>query len=264
MPNALLARSLILERLSTRTRAGVLRLEVSPVATSTQVLALEAPVPRDGCAVFIADEQTAGQGRRGRNWVSPPASNLYMSVSRRFDLSLPALSGLSLVVGLVVVEALQGLGFAGIAVKWPNDIMVGDRKLGGVLIDVRADAQATAVVIGIGINVSMPPETGATVDQPWCDLSMLSGPPVSRDLLAAAILDVLLPALEEFATQGWPAFAVRWQHYDLLAGKSVRILEGARAHEGLAMGVDASGALRVRMDSGEHCFRGGEVSVRAA
>ncbi len=263
MPDALLERS-ILEKLSTRTRAGLRCLEVSPIADSTQAIALAAPVPLTGCAVFIADQQTAGRGRRGRAWVSPPASNLYMSVSRRFDLALPALSGLSLVVGLVIVEALHELGFAAIGVKWPNDIQADAGKLGGVLINLRADGAATSVVIGMGINVHMPGERGAEIDQPWCDLSMLPGPTVGREQLAASILGVLLPACDEFASAGWPAFASRWQRHDLLAGKAVRILEGACNHEGIAVGVDASGALRVRMGNGERCFHGGEVSVRAA
>lgn len=263
-----LDRDTIVRALRIATRAQVQQLSVVQETESTQTDALAAPIPVQGCAIFLADRQTAGSGRRGRSWVSPPSANLYMSVSRRFSGTPSALSGLSLAVGIALAEAINGAGFCAashVGVKWPNDLVVAQRKLGGVLIGLRSGADAgTDAVIGIGINVRMPPDAAALIDQPWCDLSQIGGESISRNALAAALLDGLLPALEEFDCRGLSAFGSRWQVLDSIVGKSVCILDGSRTHEGIALGITDAGALRLGIGGQERAFHGGEVSLRSA
>lgn len=255
----------ILSALDPAVRARVQSMTVDFETKSTQLRALDVvPRPRSS-AIFLAERQTGGQGRRGRSWVSPLAANLYMSVSRRFDAGLPALAGLSLVVGVAIAEALRAKGFSGVGVKWPNDLVVADRKLGGILIQLRTLAdRGTQAVVGIGINVRMPAGAATEIDQPWCDLSQMSDSLAPRNELAAALLDGVLPALDEFEDHGLAPFQERWARLDALLGKPVRLLDGAREIHGTSLGIADSGALRIRDGEREHLFHGGEVSLRPA
>ena len=276
-PMQLLDREEILAAMPAGSRAQVASLSVAFETNSTQADALAEPTPQGGCAVFLAERQTAGQGRRGRTWASPLAANLYMSISRRFPGGLAALSGLSLVVGIAVAEALNAQlsliqGKAGndsnasrIGVKWPNDLVAEGKKLGGILVQLRSDAGAgTQAVIGIGINVRMPESHAAQIDQAWCDLFDLDGGMLSRNALVAALLDALLPALMQFEHEGLSPFLPRWRRLDALADKPVRVLDGPAVHEGVSLGITESGALRVRQGAQERSFHSGEVSLRPA
>ena len=273
----LLDREKILSAMSESSRASVTALTVAEETTSTQADALAAPTPREGCAVFLAERQTAGQGRRGRSWASPPSANLYMSISRRFRNDLATMSGLSLAVGVTLAETLNDLssrrsGFSRdssspspIRVKWPNDLIANGQKLGGILIQLRSDAEAgTAAVIGIGINVHMPEDAAAQIDQPWCDLHTLGFDELSRNTLATNLLDQLVPSFELFEREGLLPFLPRWQQLDALAGQNVRVLDGALIHEGISLGITDSGALRIRLGDQERAFHSGEVSLRSA
>ena len=167
-------------------------------------------------------------------------------------------------VGVALADALHGLGFHAVRLKWPNDLVVAGRKLGGVLIDLRGEALGPCdAVIGFGLNVRMPADTG-DLGQPWCDLAGLGVPP-SRNALAAALLGTLLPALARFERDGLAPFATRWSALDALAGHAVRVHDGGRVHEGTALGIADDGALRVRHEDGDiRHWHGGEVSVRVA
>jgi BirA family biotin operon repressor/biotin-[acetyl-CoA-carboxylase] ligase len=244
-------------------RSELQGLEVDFETDSTQRQAQRQPAPGRGSRVHFAERQTAGQGRRGRHWHSPLAANLYFSVARRFGGGFAALSGLSLAVGVAVAEALHVAGYPQVRLKWPNDLMVEARKLGGILIELRGEAMGPCdAVIGVGLNVRMPPAPG-DIGQPWTDLATLAPPP-DRNVLAATLLDHLLPALARFDRDGLDAFAPRWTALDALAGRPVRVHQGGDARDGVALGIDASGALRVRHADGERAWHGGEVSVRDA
>ena len=230
---------------------------------STQSDALAAPTPMRGAAVYIADQQTSGQGRRGRAWISPPAANLYLTATRCFARPMSALSGLSVVTGIAIAESLRESGFAQVGVKWPNDLVAEGRKLGGVLIQLRAGTDSGAeAVIGIGLNVAMPALSAQQIDQPWCDLSQLALATVPRNQLVSRLLDHLLPALQLFEDESMAPFLARWTAVDALAGKTVRMTQSVGICEGIAAGITDAGALRVRTGAGEMNFQGSEVSVR--
>ena len=263
VPLELLDAATIVAALSAGARAELLGLEVDFETDSTQRQAQRQPAPARGSRVHFAERQTAGQGRRGRHWHSPLAANLYFSVARRFGGGFAALSGLSLAVGVAVAEALHAAGYPQVGLKWPNDLMVAARKLGGILIELRGEAMGPCdAVIGVGLNVRMPPGPGE-IDQPWSDLATLAPPP-GRNALAATLLDHLLPALARFDRDGLEPFAARWATLDMLAGRPVRVHQGSDTRDGVALGIDGSGALRVRHADGERAWHGGEVSVRDA
>jgi BirA family biotin operon repressor/biotin-[acetyl-CoA-carboxylase] ligase len=210
-------------------------------------------------AVLIADAQSAGRGRRGKAWHSPPEANLYLSMHARVGRSPQAVAGLSLVVGLATAEALHGLGHREVQVKWPNDLLARGRKLGGVLIELVGDA----ALIGLGLNLSMPAEATQAIDQPWIDLATLGGSD-TRARVAASILIAWLDALDRFAQEGLPAFLARWDLHDALAGREVRVLAGSEQLFGRACGIAPDGGLRVRFAAGERIFHSADVSLRAA
>ena len=216
-----------------------------------------------GVQVLLAERQSAGRGRRGRSWASPLAAHLYLSLQRRFDGGVAALAGLSIAVGVAAAETLRAFGFAAVGLKWPNDLLVGDRKLGGILIEFGGeDAGVVRAVIGIGINVRMPAAVATAIDQPWTDLCQLDAPLPSRNTLAAALIDAQVRALEQFVEAGLAPFLPRWRALDALRGRVIEVIAGARREQGIALGIADSGALRVRHADGERDYHSAEISVR--
>jgi BirA family biotin operon repressor/biotin-[acetyl-CoA-carboxylase] ligase len=239
-------------------------LEIGWSVGSTNSELLQCSAPSRGSRVLLAERQTGGRGRRGRSWASPLAAHVYLSVLRGFAGGLSKLGGLSLVAGVAVAEALRDHGVDQVSLKWPNDIAVDGHKLGGLLVEGGGEFAGPArAVIGLGINVHMPPAFAAEITQPWTDLATLLGPDVSRNDVVAWLLAALLPALETFEADGLAPFLPRYAVLDCLAGRSVRVEDGGTLYEGEALGLADDGALRVRIDGSERVFHAGEVSVRA-
>ena len=234
-------------------------------STSDRLLAVtELPAGRfDAC---LAEFQTAGRGRQGRHWLAPFASGLCLSVNWSFQDAPAALGALSLAAGVAILRALRAFEIAGLALKWPNDVVHGHRKLGGILIDMRGEAAGPAyVVVGVGINLHLPEEIRANLLAEGIEpvgLSELRGEMPRRSALAAAIVNELVLALEEFAARGLAGFTDEWRAADALADQPVRILQGGQSLEGRACGVDADGALLVDTGGARRRVLSGEVTVR--
>lgn len=210
---------------------------------------------------IVAEQQSAGRGRRGRQWVSPFGRNIYCSVIWHFDGGAAALEGLSLAVGVAVARALNTMGVEGIGLKWPNDVVWHGRKLAGILLEMAGDASGRCqVIIGIGINVAMAEANG--IDQPWVDAQTAAGRPVSRNQLLAQLLAELLPLLVRFEDEGFACCREDWAALDSFAGQPVAVHLGEQVILGVAGGVNASGALLVDTPQGRQAFHGGEVSLR--
>ncbi|WP_435594094.1 biotin--[acetyl-CoA-carboxylase] ligase [Proluteimonas luteida] len=268
-PLTLLDADAIRAALGDATRQRLAALDVAWTLDSTNAELLRRPMPGVAAQVLLAERQTGGRGRRGRIWQSPLAAHLYLSLQRGFDGGLARLGGLSLVAGITAVEALHGLGFGAVGLKWPNDLVVDDggvlRKLGGVLVEGGGEHAGPArAVLGIGINVQMPAGAAAGVDQPWCDLAMLSAmrAPPSRNALAAALVEAWVHALATFDRDGLAPFLARFAAVDVLAGRPVTVHGGSGDLAGEAAGIADDGALRVRLATGVRHFHAGEISVR--
>ena len=172
--------------------------------------------------------------------------------------------GLSLAVGVAVAKALQHLEVPNIALKWPNDILCGGAKLGGILIEMLGDAAGSCqAVIGIGLNVQMPARAGKEIDQRWTDIRSATGTGVSRNQILIALLDQLLPLLADYEDSGFSPWRERWLELDAHAGKEVIVSSGDRRTAGTARGIDETGALVLDTALGRQVVHGGEVSVRA-
>lgn len=230
-------------------------------STSSELLRRAASGVRDR-SVCLAERQSAGRGRRGRAWQMPLGGGLALSMFCRFDGAMASLAGLSLVAGLAAVDALARCGVDGVGLKWPNDLVARDAKLGGILVELGGDALGPChAVIGIGINLRLG-ATAAAIDQRVTDIETLARVP-SRNALAARLVESLDDRIDTFARDGFAAFAQRYAQCDVLHGREVDVLRANGTQRGIARGVDARGALRVAFADGERSVDSGEVSVRA-
>jgi len=215
-------------------------------------------------AIVLAETQTSGRGRRGKDWVSPFAANLYMSVLWSFEQGAEALEGLSLGIGVAARRALKHCGLKDVQLKWPNDIYVGQKKLGGILLEMVGDpAGQCAVVVGIGINVCMPRSAAETIDQDWSDVHTELGEPLSRNKLAGILIAEVFTILHDFQAQGFEPYREEWQSADAFKGRQATVTTPREALSGIVIGVDKSGALEMEMGDGKvQRFIGGELSLR--
>ncbi|MBS0486086.1 MAG: biotin--[acetyl-CoA-carboxylase] ligase [Proteobacteria bacterium] len=231
-------------------------------STNTQLLrnaAAGAPV----LSICLAEMQSAGRGRRGRAWISPLGANVCFSLLQRCAGGMGTLSGLSLVAGVALAQALEDCGATGIGLKWPNDVIVDGRKLAGILVEAGGEFLGPCfAVIGIGINLRLP--DGVDTGQPATDLARICAELPSRNFVVARVAARLVEALDCFETDGFGAFAQAYAARDALVGRPVRVHAAQGVRDGIADGVDARGALRVRHGATLATYDSADVSVRAA
>ncbi len=238
-------------------------LEIHRVIGSTNDVALRRLVEQpDRAFICTAEMQTAGRGRRGRHWVSPFGKNIYLSYGTSFDLDLAELGGLSIVVGMQVVDALREMGLIQVGLKWPNDILLDNGKLGGILVELkRLPGNRVGVVAGVGINLSISTHEARQIDQPW---SAAEGyQKISRNALLVSMSSRMISAFEVFKNEGFAAFMPYWSSYNLFSGSPISVFRGEAVFEGLDAGIDAEGNLLVATPSGVQAHNSGEVSMRA-
>jgi BirA family biotin operon repressor/biotin-[acetyl-CoA-carboxylase] ligase len=213
--------------------------------------------------VCLAEFQTAGRGRRGNRWIMPLGAGICMSLGWRFETPSSSPTRLSLVTGIGIMRTLQGFGIQGAGIKWPNDVMWGGRKVGGVLLEAsRGSSGFTSVIIGVGLNVAFPEQEIDLIDQPWIDIATIAGQRISRNSLTAKLLCELFEVLCAYEQQGWARFIEEWRRYGLLHGETVRLsLSNGGSIIGKTQGIDSEGALLVCVNGRIERYWSGEVSL---
>jgi BirA family biotin operon repressor/biotin-[acetyl-CoA-carboxylase] ligase len=256
--------------LSADVAARLASLEVFTELPSTNRQLLAAPPPPGNMRVCIAEYQTAGRGRRGRRWSAPLGAGLTLSVSWQFADTPPELAALTLAVGVVVRRILARVAGIDIALKWPNDLVWDQRKLGGILLELTAEGQGGChVVAGIGINVELPQAMLPSLSD-WprgaVDLATAThGAPPPRAVLAVALIDALAALFAGYSMDGFRAYREDWRAADYLRGRAVRIDEASGALLGTALGIEADGALLIETTTGaRQRVIAGDVTVRSA
>ena len=240
-----------------------LRIEVEREIDSTNAALKRRALSEDihGVALF-AETQSAGRGRLGRVWVSPPKSNIYLSLGWRTGLEPLELAGLSLAAGCAIGEGLERNFGLKMQLKWPNDLYLGGRKCGGVLIDlVQSSNQDWTIVVGVGLNVAMPNSGGNDIDQPWTDLGSHSVAPLTRNEVGGQLLGALAPLLSSWQVGAFSQWRESWSRRDLMAGHQITVQQGNHSISGRADGVDHSGALRIVTNEGLTVVQSGEASM---
>jgi BirA family biotin operon repressor/biotin-[acetyl-CoA-carboxylase] ligase len=238
------------------------QLEILQQATSSNALLLQrATQSAPSGSVLAVELQTAGRGRRGRIWHSGLGNALTFSVLWRFECGLNALSGLSLAVGVAIVRALQRFAARGVQLKWPNDVLTAHGKLGGVLIEAQGDMLGPcAVVIGIGVNCSLPLHLEQRIDQASSALEQVCGQMPGRNQLLAALLQELARVLDEFAQRGFANLRAEWESHHARQDAAISLhLPDGSVVTGIARGVSDTGELRVETARGLCRFNSGEV-----
>lgn len=242
--------------------AGQFDIGILPQAASSNTLLLQrAGLDAASGSVLAVELQTAGRGRMGRAWRSGLGSTLTFSLLWRFDCGLNALSGLSLAVGVAIARALGGFGAQDVRLKWPNDILTAQGKLGGVLIEAQGDMLGpSAVVIGIGLNCSLPDHLAERIDQPAGALDEICRDMPTRNRLLAAVLRELAGTLRQFAQDGFAVFGDEWERYHIHQNQPIQLRRAnGSVVNGIARGVSSSGELRLETAQGIRQFNSGEA-----
>jgi len=251
--------------LAASTEGRIEQLDVFETIGSTSTYLMEQAAPSSGkLHVAIAGQQTAGRGRHNRSWSSPPGAGLYESLAYGVASSREDFSTLTLALGVGTLDALERCGFEGIQLKWPNDVVVRDGKLVGILAETKMREGRLIVVAGIGINVHMDEETRAASASGWAQrgicLADLGEPPTLTEL-GIALTDSIAETFVRFESEGFAAFAERWRAADWLRGRTVTVESPAQSYTGVANGVDDAGGLILTTADGEHTVTSGSVSL---
>lgn len=242
----------------------IAKVEVHNVIDSTNsYLMRRLPNQNTPGQVCIAEYQSAGRGRRGRQWISPFGSHIYMSMYWSLEQGMSSAMGLSVVAALAVSDAIKALYKTDVELKWPNDIYFKGVKLAGILIDLEGQAMEPChCVIGIGLNISMPVKSAELIDQPWTDLSSAIGTEIDRNILAANIISALISRLTVHSQTGINTMIEQWHAQDFYINRPVVLITGDNAIRGICRGINTQGALLLEVNGKVGPVYGGEVSLR--
>jgi BirA family transcriptional regulator, biotin operon repressor / biotin---[acetyl-CoA-carboxylase] ligase len=259
----------ILQRIGSEARASLELLEVFPELESTNSWLLRQASPSCGrFRAVIAEHQTAGRGRSDKIWLSPRGSGLCLSLAYTFAELPRHLPSLTLAIGAAIATVLENLGAKDLALKWPNDLMAQDGKLGGILTELQSNSdRGRAVVVGLGLNVDLPDRMRYTPPTSWTsrvtDLAACLPELPERGALIAAIVKSFVECIERFAREGFGHFHSIWQRYDWLKGKQWSVQQAQRRITGIAQGIDEHGALLLKTNAGLERIISGSIELPA-
>lgn len=229
------------------------------IASTNQFLLSKADI--DDLQVCSAEFQSLGRGRLGRVWHSPFAKNIYLSVRRTLPIPADRLSGFSLAIGCAIASCFDSMGAHGIRLKWPNDLRIEGRKVGGILVELASHNHcSTDIVVGIGINWNMP--DSQPIAQSWCNLAPFCEHGLMREKVIADLLEAITNAMVQFSENGFEVFNESWKQYDEFMDKPVKLIAGKTVVEGIYRGIDDEGAVLIQRDNKLERYNGGELSLR--
>lgn len=258
----LLSKECIFNQLQTATSTWLERLDIVPVIDSTNTaLSLRAQHESIDGHVLIAELQTLGKGRRGRKWISPFGRNVMLSTGFQLVTPTSNIGSVSLAIGVAVANAIEKVADVSIRLKWPNDIYLNDRKLGGILIDLLQAGPPVKLLLGIGINVHAAPDQLASPNAPAIALADVVSD-VSRHSVVSALLNELVATIRQYSDEGFQSFVTDWSNRDVFAGQFLYVDGLNEKIEGWNRGIDAAGALQLETNKGLRKIIGGDVTVR--
>lgn len=231
------------------------------VGSTNQALLTESLADDISGRVVLAELQTSGRGRFGRNWISPVGRNLAISLGATLSRTPNNVGAISLVVGVAVANTIQELGIDVVKLKWPNDILLDGRKVGGILVDLVNATSPFKFIVGVGLNVGAGPVVGKVVDCPVADLLDYHAPPI-RNKLAVSITRNVYDSIRRFELDGFQSFLQRWRELDALQNNAVTISTPHETIRGIAHSVKHTGELCVELHDGRiHHVNAGDVSL---
>ncbi len=243
-----------------------LNLEVFDTIASTNSYLMQNMSAKTHGTCVMANLQTSGRGRRGREWQASLGASLTFSLLWRFQSGAAALSGLSLAVGIALIRSLKELGITEAKLKWPNDVLVHQQKLAGILIELQGDMEGpSTAVIGVGINLNLSDAMINKIDQPVTDLRRIKNESINPNTLMASLLRHLTNVLQAFEQAGFESLITEWTSYHTYHLEPVRMLmpDGSEV-AGVVQGITENGSLLVQTEHGLQKMMSGEISLRAA
>ncbi len=261
----LLSKSEIEQQVNPVADALIAKLEIHDIIKSTNSYLFELPnKATENGIVCVAEFQEGGKGRRGRTWISPFGSNIYLSILWNFQNGSASINGLSLAVGVAVIQTLKNFGIDDVGLKWPNDILWRGKKLAGILIEVSGEANGPCTaVIGLGLNIYLPKKSAEPITQDWVDLKQIvsENVKIDRNQLIAGLLNQLMPTIANFEDDTLANYLDAWRNYDCMKEKEVDIYIGEQSFTGTVKGIDDNGLLLLTDQQGDvRKFASGEVS----
>lgn len=235
--------------------------QIDSTNTYLMQLAMSSKTKKGEIYICLAEQQTSGKGRLGRQWFSPFGANIYFSMLWSFDKNIDDLAGLSLAVATIIIDMLHFFGVEDVGLKWPNDVLWRGRKLAGVLVEIASEAYGISnAVIGVGLNVNMPEMAEKVIDQPWVDIYRITGKLVDRNQLTGLLINQLVDKLGLFQREGIAAFIQKCKRLDICLNKPVCIVTPGGKITGTARGIDKHGYLRLETKPGKiKVFSAGEL-----
>ena len=220
----------------------ILKSRLLPVIDSTNQYLLDHTQALSSGALCLAEHQSQGRGRRGRSWQSPFGTSIAMSIYWQLKGGVSAAMGLSLVVGLATVNALETLGVPDLQLKWPNDIYCQGKKLGGILVEMRGQVgEAAHVIIGVGLNLNLPSEQ--VIEQSWINLSEVCEGLPDKNILVSALYQAIICQIHIYEAEGFSKFQAQWQRWDIFYDQRVVLFFDDRQVTGIAKGVNEQGGF---------------------
>ncbi len=215
--------------------------------------------------ICLAETQTQGKGQLDRHWYSPFGENIYLSMLYPVERPMHKLGGLSLVAGLSICHSLKSaldLKNAELNIKWPNDIFINRKKLGGILIEIqRKSPTHYDIIIGIGININMLETPQEVISQDWSSLLKITGQYIDRNIICTLIINTLIDYLDRFLSNTLTDFLEEWQSHDLLAGKAISLISHNKEFQGICAGINKQGELLLKTKNTETlAFSSGHIS----
>ncbi len=268
MPSELLDKQLIMRSLAATTQAQITALEVHQQIESTNsYLVTLTHSDSNASGIFcVAEQQTAGKGRRGRHWVSPFGQNIYLSLLWKFQEGSASLSGLSLAIGVAVIQTLNLHGIQEVGLKWPNDIYWRQKKLGGILVEVSGESNGPcSAVIGLGLNLYLPKEEAQSIEQDWVDIFHIMGEKhgISRNQLLVTLIEKMIGVTASYTGASFAKYCDQWRQYDCMQAQQVNLYMGSQKIAGIVRGINDEGLLLLETSDGMmHSYASGEVSFR--
>ncbi len=234
-------------------------------STNDHLLERGAPAP-DQALLCCCELQRAGRGRRGRRWLAPFGQGIAMSIGWQFRAMPRDLPALGLAIGTAIARALDRVGASGIRLKWPNDVCFENRKLGGVLIDLRAEAEGPVhVVVGIGLNLALSASARSQIEATGVRVAAVADAcpaTPARNEVAGCVVDEVLAVMVDYERSGFSSYRSEWSSLDGHANRRARLSLGDDAVHGIARGIDAEGALQLEVDGVMRKFLSGDLSLR--
>jgi len=218
----------------------------------------------DILSAHFSEQQTAGRGRNSKKWISPFGQNIYLSLAWKSNLNFTDIEGLSLAIGVEIVNSLKSHTDEVIEIKWPNDLLINRKKLGGILIETSSGKEGCLeIIIGIGINVFMQNKDTDEIDQAWTSLENHKNKVLDRNLISADLLNNLTRLTKDFKTIGFSGYKEAFEERNVLMNKDCEVLiNGSVDHHGLVVGINERGELLIKRNNEILNLRYGEVSIR--